>query len=144
MDYNTQDNNTVYGLLSVNKQAQAAYCARKDKQHLQPPVMISAIRSAADAFYVIERGKTEVIIKKYDQCEQLLEDYIRAQSIPDKRKLLRALGKYSVTLYPHQYHELYKRGAVDDLNFLGLKVLCGFYSDSFGIDIESVPEFLGV
>lgn len=54
MDYNI-DGGSIYDLLSGNEQGQRAYQKRKDKQGIEPPKIRSAIRSAADEFFVIDK-----------------------------------------------------------------------------------------
>ena len=129
-------------LLSHNKLGQQAYMNRKDKQDIKPPSILSAIRSAADEFFVIERGQTDVVVP-YAESEELLSRYTSAYSDGTKRKLLRELGRFSVSLYTYQIEELSKKGALSDCE--GITVLArGFYSQERGVDLEGNHEFLYV
>ena len=133
MDFNI-DGGSVYDLLSCNKQGQGAYLKRKDKQDMKPPELWSAIRSAADEFYVIDKGHMDIIVH-YGESTELLEKYNIAKDIVDKRKMLKKLGGFSISLNQYQLDALKRNGAVDDRNYKGLTVLKnGFYDKIIGLD----------
>lgn len=133
MDYNI-DGGSVYDLLSCNKQGQGAYLKRKDKQGMKPPAIWSAIRSAADEFYVINKGRVDIIVH-YGESMVLLEQYNIAKDIADKRKILKKLGGFSISLYQYQLDALKRNGAVDDRNYKGLTVLKNrFYDKIIGLN----------
>lgn len=133
MDYNI-DGGSVYDLLSCNKQGQGAYLKRRDKQGIKPPEIWSAIRSAADEFYVIDKGRMDIIVH-YGESTELLEEYNIAEDIVDKRKILKKLGGFSISLYQYQLDALKRNGAVDDRNYKGLTVLKnGFYDKIIGLN----------
>jgi len=141
MDYPIKNSGNIYDLLSGNVQGKNAYKNRKDKQNIKPPVMISAIRSAADAFYVIDRGRKDIIVP-YGNALEIVECYCKADTLEEKRNLLRKLGKYSVSLYRYQVealsHALYPRGESCELTVLD----AGFYNPNRGVDIDGHHEFL--
>lgn len=133
MDYNI-DGGSVYDLLSCNEQGHKAYRKRKDKQGMKPPVIRSAIRSAADEFYVIDKGRKDIIVP-YGESTKLLESYHTAKDVADKRKILKRLSRYSISLYQYQLDALKRKDALDDQNFRGLTVLRNdFYDESTGLN----------
>ncbi len=134
MDYNI-DGGSIYDLLSGNEQGQRAYQKRKDKQGIEPPKIRSAIRSAADEFFVIDKGHTEVVVH-YGKSTELLESYNTTKDIVEKRKLLKQLGRYSISLYSYQLDKLKKNHAIDDESYKGLTVLKNsFYDEIIGLNI---------
>jgi len=137
---------SVYDLLSANERGKKAYRSRKDKFGAAPPALPSAIRSAAEEFYVIDKGRTDVIAL-YGGSEDLLSRYAAANkdAVAEKRGVLRELGKYSVSLYEYQKKELSRRRALDETGYPGLIVLeRGFYDKERGVDLEGSPDFLCV
>lgn len=140
MDYNIEGG-SIYDLLSCNRQGQGAYKSRKDKQGIKPPVIWSAIRSAADEFCVIDKGRTDVIVH-YGESTELLEEYKSTKDIVRKRSILKQLGKYSVSLYKYQIDELRRNCAIDYQSYEGLNVLVsGFYDKVIGININYSFDF---
>ncbi|MCL2054219.1 MAG: CRISPR-associated helicase Cas3' [Oscillospiraceae bacterium] len=138
MDYPV-NNGSIYDLLSCNKQGVGAYKNRGNKTKIALPF---AMRSAADEFYVIEKGRINVIVP-YGDSEALLNQYNSTDCLKEKRQLLKKLGKYSVSLYEEQLKKFKKHGAIDNINYNGLTVLSkGFYSGDFGIDINGKHELL--
>lgn len=135
MDYPIHNGGSIYDLLTVNSCGRMVYKSRKDKQGIKPPILLSAIRTAAREFCVIDKGSTEVIVP-YGKGEELALEFSKADNLGEKRKLLRELGKYSVTLYPYQLEKLESRGALDDRNYGGLIFLRrGFYHLDCGIEL---------
>ncbi|MCL2163475.1 MAG: CRISPR-associated helicase Cas3' [Oscillospiraceae bacterium] len=135
-------NGSIYDLLSDNKRGRGAYIAREDKKGVKPPALLSAIRSAAEEFYVIDRGQTDIVVP-YEDAEEIVSKFTEESNIMVRRRLLRALGKYSVSLYKYQIDELSERGALYDRE--GLTVLArGFYNAERGVDFEGAHEFLYV
>jgi CRISPR-associated endonuclease/helicase Cas3 len=142
MDYPLKGGGSVYDMLSGNLQGRNAYKSRKDKQGLKPPALVSAIRSAGDEFYVIDRGRTEVIVP-YGEAEDLLARLDATEDFAEKRKLLRKLGRYSVSLYKYQLDAL--AGAIHPRKEDDLMVLAhGFYDGEFGVNLEGAHELLYV
>jgi CRISPR-associated endonuclease/helicase Cas3 len=140
MEYPIDDGGSIYDLLSSNIRGKCAYVDRKDRQNIQPPAMRSAIRSAADAFYVIERGRKEVIVP-YKESADLVSRYLMERDIKKKRKLLREFGRYTVSLYEYQLKELEQRGAINE--HAGISELArGFYHEERGVDMDGNHELL--
>jgi CRISPR-associated endonuclease/helicase Cas3 len=136
MDYDVQDGSTtIYDLLSENIKGKNAYQNRKDKMGIAPLATRQAIRSAADEFFVIDKGRTEVIIT-CDRSEKLLQKFISTSKLDEKRKILRKLQKYSISLYQFQLDKLERNGAINKA-YNGLTVLArGFYNDTFGVNVD--------
>ena len=145
MDYLTKDgNDSIYNLLTRNVRGCDVYRKLINETDAKPPALISAIRSAANEFYVIDKGREEVIAP-YKGSEDLLSKYMSAHDDTGRRRILRLLGKYSVSLYRYQLDELMMKRAIDTDSFGGLTVLRrGFYDEERGVDLEGHPEFLCV
>jgi len=140
MDYPTEGGHTAYDLLSTNRSGQSAYKDQKEKRGTAPPSLRCAIRSAADAFYVIDKGRTDVIVP-YGESEKLIALWLKTENLFEKRGLLSKLGRYSVSLYGYQMDALARRGALKDCG--GLSVLAGgFYNKERGVELEGIHEFL--
>jgi CRISPR-associated endonuclease/helicase Cas3 len=139
MDYPTEGG-SVYDLLSFNEQGKNAYISRKDKQGITPPFMRSAIRSAADEFYVIDRGRTDVVVP-HGEALVLLSQYSEACDNLKKCRILRELGKYSVSLYKYQMDELQRARAIEKQNEIYV-LAGGFYHKQRGVDLGGQHEFL--
>lgn len=137
MDYNI-DGGSIYDLLSWNRQGCSAYQSRRDKQGLKLPAIRLAIHSAADKFFVIDKGRKDVIVP-YGQSTELLEKYNTTEDMTEKRKQLKKLSSYSVSLYQYQLDELNKNCAIDNQRYQGLTVLKnGFYDEKMGLNYEAV------
>jgi CRISPR-associated endonuclease/helicase Cas3 len=143
MDYPIKDSvHSVYGLLSNNKHGCLALTRRIDKQNTSQPSLRQAIRSASEAFYVIDRGRTEVVVP-YGEAMKLLEIYLASDDIEKKRSLLKRLEKYSVSLYKYQMDALTKKGGVSSHGYGNISVLTeGFYDENRGVDLEGQHKFL--
>jgi CRISPR-associated endonuclease/helicase Cas3 len=143
MDYPTRCGGSIYDLLSGNNQGKGAYIDRKGKRGVAPPTLHTAIRSAADEFYVIDRGRKDIIVL-YENSKELVERYAAANNVLEKRKILQKLGKFSVSVYKYQEDALEKSGALT-VTEDGLTVLSpGFYNEEYGVDLEGNHEFLYV
>ncbi|MDR2870837.1 MAG: CRISPR-associated helicase Cas3', partial [Deferribacteraceae bacterium] len=81
MDYDTQDKSgTVYDLLSENRKGSNAY-----RKKVQAPALRQAIHSAADEFFVIDKGRTDIIVP-YGASVKLLNDFMQLQEPQDIKK----------------------------------------------------------
>jgi CRISPR-associated endonuclease/helicase Cas3 len=140
MDYPLPGGGSVYDLLTLNRQGQSAYMKRTDKKGVRPPAMISAIRSAGEAFYVIERERLDVVVP-YGEAEELLTRYRETESFEEKRRLLRELGRYSVSLYAFQRDELNRAGALTEEDKVTV-LAKGFYHEDFGVNLQGKHELL--
>jgi CRISPR-associated endonuclease/helicase Cas3 len=139
MDY-PFDGGSVYDLLTKNNQGKSSFANNGNKA--KPPALYAAIRSAANEFYVIERGRTDVIVK-YGESMELLDKYDVSDDLSHKRRLLKSLKKYTVSLYKSQLDVLRKRGALTERDD-GINILDGgFYDKEFwGVDLDGSHEFL--
>ena len=138
MSYTIPSGGNIYDLLSHNQQGQQTYKNRGLKYPV--PKMRSALKSAADAFYVIDKGRTEIIVP-YGNATELISDYCQAYSPGKKREKLRQLARYSVSMYKYQIEGLDSAGALypqDELIVLD----AGFYNTVCGVDLDGKHEFL--
>ena len=136
MDYPVEGG-SLHDWLSVNAQGKRAY---KGTQRVKPPMLWPAIRSAADAFYVIDRGREDIVVP-YGNSIKLVSRYSNTINDSEKRKLLRELGKYSVSLYAYQLEALKLNGALNTQESMTL-LDEGFYDAEIGLDMEGHPAFL--
>ena len=138
MDY-PADGGTIYGLLTDNTQGCAAFISRGHSEKID---LRAAIRSAADKFYVIAPGKTDVVVP-YGNAMELLDSFITCDDLQEKQRLIKELGRNSVSLYRFQVDELQKRGALSENG--GICYLSrGFYDCELGINFDGNHEFLCV
>jgi len=144
MDYPVSGG-SLYDLLSLNNQGKNAFVGRKNKQGAKTPALWPAIRSAAGEFYVIDRGRTEVVVP-YGESMGLVSDYCKSYSDKEKRRLVQKLGKYSVSLYQYQLDALNGSGALSSHGEQGEIIVLanGFYDERFGVNLEGHHEFLYV
>ena len=140
MDYPISGNGSIYDLLSANQQGCNAYKDLKSKQGIVPPALRSAIRTAGKEFFVIERGRKEVIVP-YGEYNSLLSQYESTVDIYEKRKLLRKLGKLSVSLYEYQIDALFRCGALYEQEGMTV-IMSGFYNNERGVDLDGNHDFL--
>ena len=138
MDFPISGGGKIYDLLSVNQQGCGAF---KNQGNPQKVELRAAIRSAAEAFYVIAPGQHEIIVP-YGDSQEILKSLRKTEDIVIKSKLLRQLGQYSVSMYSYQYELLKEKGALS--NHDGVCVLnMGFYDEQRGVDInDGKHEFL--
>jgi CRISPR-associated endonuclease/helicase Cas3 len=138
MDYPT-GGGSIYDMLTKNAQGSEAYQNRGNTQKVE---LRAAIRSAADSFYVIAPGQTDVVVP-FEGAMTFLEEYETCVDLIEKRKIMQNLGRYSVSLYGFQLEDLRKRGALSVNG--GIYVLSsGFYDSNLGIDFDGSHEFLCV
>ncbi|MCL2342706.1 MAG: hypothetical protein FWC62_02260, partial [Firmicutes bacterium] len=102
-----------------------------------------------EKFYVIAPGQTDVVVLYSNGQDEggsaaLLDELTATDDIDAKRRLLRKLGRYSVSLYKFQMDALNKSGAFkEEAVERGLWVLdSGFYDPEFGVNLDGHPEFL--
>ncbi|MFZ3173042.1 MAG: CRISPR-associated endonuclease Cas3'' [Carboxydocellales bacterium] len=69
-------------------------------------------RTAAQKFRIIDDSKQKTIFVRYGAGEQLI-DLLKAKG-PDRR-LMRKLQRYTVTIYNHEFNELRRRGAIEEV-----------------------------
>ena len=145
MDYPTRDGGTIYDLLSMNLQGCGAFRNRNNKE--EAPKMRSAPKSASDEFFVIDKGRKDVIVN-YGKAFELVERYSKTSDIAEKRKFLRLLGKYSVSLYNYQIEALKSAGALHEMEGEGITRLekgsdeAPFYDLERGVDLNGQLKFL--
>ncbi|HSV31346.1 MAG TPA: helicase-related protein, partial [Atribacteraceae bacterium] len=96
MDY-SYNNGYIYDLLSENKKGSGTYINSGDKAPF--PALRQAFQTAGEQFYVIEKGTAAVLVP-YGRGTEIAEKYSAAK-LRNKSKLLREMGRYSVSLYSH-------------------------------------------
>jgi CRISPR-associated endonuclease/helicase Cas3 len=125
---------SVFEMLTCNRQGYQASIESKHKRQVLP----FAFQSAGNAFSVIENQTTDVIIEGYsDISRQLVADYETAP-LDTRYKLLRRLGKFSLSLWQYQIDTLEKKGALRKCGGEnGILVMAdGFYDSEIGLDLD--------
>ncbi|KAF0195724.1 MAG: CRISPR-associated helicase Cas3 [Bacillota bacterium] len=135
------DGGNIYDLLSSNKKGRGTYINFGGQAPL--PRLLQAFQTAGEQFYVIERNTTSVLVP-YERGVELAAAYKKA-NLKDKARLLREMGRYSVSLYPYQkkkLEEMHALSLIDD----DIYVLDKAYHDSvsLGVVFKGDPEFLCV
>ena len=128
---------TILDLLTNNQQG---HNALNNKSKGIAPELRGALRSAADAFYVIAPGQTDVIVP-YCNSSDCFDEFISTDDLKAKSVLLKRLGSFTVSLFGFQISALTKSGAIDNQNGF-LRLADGFYDSEFGVDINGNHEFL--
>lgn len=139
MDYPYNDG-YIYDLLSENKKGRGAYINSGGKGPF--PTLRQAFQTAGEQFYVIEKGTAAVLVP-YGRGTEIAEEY-RTAKLKNTPKLLREMGRYSVSLYPHQMRALEKEQA---LRLIGGEIYAlekDYYDLKLGVVFQRDPEFLYV
>ncbi|MCL2593735.1 MAG: CRISPR-associated helicase Cas3' [Defluviitaleaceae bacterium] len=142
MDFPTKNGGTIYQLLSDNEQGVNNFCNTKGSNVAKDNKieMRAAIRSAAEAFYIIDKGQKNIVVN-YGKAHDLLREYYMAKDFEVKKNILSKLGRFSVSVYQYQLEKLEEKGAVylqDDIWMLAN----GFYDKNLGLNIDGDHEFL--
>jgi CRISPR-associated endonuclease/helicase Cas3 len=135
MDYNTQNTGTLYDLLSRNTKGFNAYINSGGKML---PALRQAFQTAGKNFYVIDRGTTGVLVP-YARGIELMEEY-QSASLPNKAKLLREMGRYSVSLYDWQINKLKKEQALFTIGDGVLALRKDYYDAERGVMLNKIVE----
>jgi len=103
MDYNMKGGKaTIYSLLNDNPLGTVAYKNRNNKIYSGLPC---AFQTAADEFSVID-GRQVGIVVPYGNALELVSDFQRSYDPKGKIHILKALQKYTVSVYPHTLEQL--------------------------------------
>lgn len=133
MDYIVQNGDnkgkTLFDMLTANKEGVSGMKNRTGGEpgdSLRP-----AIRTAGDEFFIIEKGQTQLLVD-YGESMTMLDEYLKCSSVPAKRKLLRRLGRYTVSVYEYKLRQLQKQNAIRDED--GVLLLdSAYYNAEYGI-----------
>lgn len=131
MDYSLKSGSSLYDFLSVNQKGTYA-CLNKGEKDL--PALRQAFRSSGKQFSVIAQQTISIVVP-YGEGKELLKKYKKA-GIKEKNRLLRQLGKYSISIYYWQLKKLVEQGALkmedDQMWILNTQ----FYSEKSGVRYE--------
>ena len=89
-------------------------------------------RTASKRFRLIDDRNTHTVYVRYKEAEDLLKelgDY-------STRGLLRKLQRYSVTLYDYQFQEMFRLGAIEEIQGYFAQTSIGIYSKTTGLQTE--------
>jgi len=134
MDFNVKNGKiTIYSLLNYNPLGMVAYRNRNNQNYLGLPC---AFQAAADAFSVIDGGQIGIVIP-YGDALKLVSDFQRSYNPKEKIHILKALQKYTVSVYPHTLEQLGRAVQIVDDTFYFLNP---DYYDSDGKGLLLEPD----
>ena len=139
MAYPVEKMGNLYDLLSTNGKGVGAF---HNQNKTQLPALHQSFQTAGELFSVIEQRTTSVLTP-YGEGLTLAEEYRKAD-INNRYKLMRQIGRYSVSLYPYQINELNKGGALSLMGDDLLVIDVNYYDKNLGIILnpELEPLFL--
>jgi CRISPR-associated endonuclease/helicase Cas3 len=130
---------TIYDLLECNTKGLGAHRNYGGKPPF--PALRQAFQTAGEQFCVIEQGTTSVLVP-YERGASLADEYKRAK-LRDKPRLLREMGRHSVSLYPYQIKQLDELGALSIVDGDIYVLHSGFYdATGLGVHFKGNLEFL--
>lgn len=115
----------LYDLLSCNIKGRGAI---QNRGRNDCPALVQAFQTAGEVFSVIDNRTTSVIVP-YKDSKKLVGEYTKATDIDTKRKLLRQLGRYSVSLYSHKFNEFQRLGVIYPITNEMYMLNSKFYDD---------------
>ncbi len=137
MDFRCRNGN-IYDLLSCNRKGEGAF--RNFGNKAPHPELRHAFQTAGEQFCVIDKNTSSVLVP-YERGKEIAKEY-NAAFLKHKPKLLREIGRYSVTLYTHQLRALEKEQA---LRLIGDEIMVldhAYYDNELGVIFQRDPEFL--
>ncbi|MEW6083895.1 MAG: CRISPR-associated helicase Cas3' [Chloroflexota bacterium] len=125
-------NDDLFTLLSANELSTKAYKATH--QDTAPDILLrQSFRTANGEFRVID-SLTRGVIVPYKDGEKMITELCGAFGLEKQGKMLKQAQRYSVNLFDHQFRELLKAGAIQEVQE-GAEVYYldkQYYSDEFG------------
>ena len=139
MDYETDEGETVYEMLSCNQAGRGNY---KNRTGFEAPCLIAQGFHTADLKYAVMDQHTEEVVVRYGESEALIAAYREQPEhvvTKGKLELIKKLEKFSVSLYPWELEAL--TGAIDPLDEeTGIRILDKMhYSKDIGVVFETDP-----
>lgn len=132
MDYSLKSGSSIYDFLAENQKGTDAF---RNKGGKDIPALRQAFQSAGKQFSLIDQQTISIFVP-YAEGEGLLKKYRKA-GIKEKNRLLRQLGKYSVSIYQWQLKKLAEQGALTMENDQIWILNTQFYSEKSGVIYES-------
>jgi CRISPR-associated endonuclease/helicase Cas3 len=129
----------LYNLLSTNTLALDEH-GRTNLGEAPPDMLLrQSFKAAANSFRVIDTA-TQGVVVHYQGGQNIIADLCSAPDLEIQYKLLRRAQRYSVNLFKHQFDELSKIGAIQEVQpGVGLYYLDEqYYSQEFGWSDEPV------
>jgi len=133
-------NDDLFNLLSINELSTKAYKA--NHQDAAPDILLrQAFRTANGEFRVID-SPTRGVIVPYKDGEKLITELCGAFGLEKQGKLLKQAQRYSVNLFDHDFKELLRTGAIQEVQpEAGIYHLNEqYYSEEFGWSKEPVSD----
>lgn len=94
-------------------------------------------RTAANKFHIIDESQQKTVLVRYGEGEGLI-DLLKSRG-PD-RWLMRKLQRYTVNVYNHDFDQLYRRGAVEEVYSKIYALTTNLdYSEDTGLLVEETP-----
>jgi len=130
----------LFNLLSMNELSTKNYQAAH--QGSSPDILLrQSFRSASGEFRVID-SPTRGVIVPYGDGENIITELCGAFGLEKQGKLLKQAQRYSVNLFDHQFRDLLKTGAIQEVQEdAGIYYLDErYYSQEFGWSEEPVSD----
>lgn len=140
LSYPVNENGYLYDLLSRNQKGYGALQNRERGKKC--PALIQAFKTAGDLFSVIDQRTTSVLVP-YTKGIELAQIY-KQGDFNTKKRLLREIGRYSVSLYFYQLEKLHELRALTQVDDNILFLDPGYHDDNLGVIFEKKSEFLMV
>src|SRR5258706_3514778 len=130
----------LFNMLSVNSLAVKAY--QRISQDTLEIALRQSFQTAAKAFQVIDLPTRSVVVPYHNDGIEIVADLCEALELEKQYKLLKKAQRYSVNLRPYEFDNLYKIGAISEVQKgAGIFHLDEqYYSDEFGWDDEPVSD----
>jgi len=138
MDYSLNEGaTTIYSLLNDNPLGTEACKNRNNRTYKGLPC---AFQTAADAFSVIDRGQTGIVIP-YGEAMQYVAEFQRSYEPKEKMRILKQLQKYTVSVYSHTLDKIGDAVSLVDNTFYLLNP--DYYDvNEYGLLLEAKLSFL--
>lgn len=126
----------LFNLLSTNTLSVSRHQATPDMQFVQ------SFLTAAKEFHPIESLTRGVVVQYGDNGKEIVTDLCGTPELEKQYKLLKKAQRYSVNLFSYQFDQLYKTGAIQEVQ-KGAGVFYldeQYYSNDFGWSDEPVND----
>ena len=128
MDYDIGKGQTIYKLLSSGFPGERKHLVRQ------------AFETAGEKYRPIqEEGKT--VIVPYKDGMDILEKLEMAQNMSDKKRLLRKIQRYTVSVYENKLKECLQNGVIEESRFLPDVYVAKNYDMEKGLLNELVLQY---
>lgn len=140
LSYPANGSGNLYDLLSRNIKGFGAL--QNKGRGRECPALRQAFKTAGDLFSVIDQRTASVLVP-YSKGIELAKMYKRAD-FNTRKRLLREIGRYSVSLYSYQLEELHELRSLTQVDDNILLLDSRYYDDCLGVILKKQNELLMV